>query len=169
MPFEKENLMEFLKHVDKELEKEIKIIAVGGTAMTLLDLKPSTIDIDFDLESDDAEELERVLKTIPHGFRIDIFKDGMIFSQQLPNDYSEKSILIRTDFRNIRLFALHPVDIVVTKIGRLNKRDEEDISACIKKFRLTKQEIEKRAEQVEYIGRKENYEINLTYVLKNFF
>lgn len=91
MPFEKENLMEFLKHVDKELEKEIKIIAVGGTAMTLLGLKSSTIDIDFDLSTDDAEELKKALKSIPHGFRVDIFKNGMIFSQQLPNDYSKKA------------------------------------------------------------------------------
>lgn len=169
MPLEKDKLIGFLEQIDKELGREIILTAVGGTAMTLLNLKPSTIDIDFDLTSEDADELQKTLKTIPHGFKIDIFADGLIFSQQLPEDYSEKSILIKTNFKNIKLCALHPLDIVVTKIGRMNERDKEDIRSCIEKFKLTKKEIDKRAKQVEYIGREENYEINLQSVLKRFF
>jgi len=77
MLFEKNNLLEFLQLVDKELSRRIKIIAVGGTAMTLLCLKPSTIDIDFDLNREDAHELEKALLAVPHGFRIDMFSDGL--------------------------------------------------------------------------------------------
>ena len=50
MPFDKRRLMEFLKVVDEELNKPIELTAVGGTAMTLLDLKDSTVDMDFNLE-----------------------------------------------------------------------------------------------------------------------
>jgi hypothetical protein len=169
MRFEKGTLMGFLKRIDKELGRRIKLIAVGGTAMTLLDLKPSTIDVDFDLKNENAEELESALKAIPHGFKIDIFREGMIFSQQLPEDHFKKSILIKTGFKNIMLYALHPLDIVVTKIGRLNERDLQDIKACIEKFGLTKEQIEKRAEHVEYVGREENYTTNLRHVLIKFF
>lgn len=165
----KGDLIGFLKVVDENLEKKINLIAVGGTAMTLLDLKPSTIDIDFDLTSEDSEELEKALKTIPHGFRIDVFRDGLIFSQQLPDDHMERSIPIKIHFRSIRLYALHPLDIVVTKIGRLDERDLQDIRACIERFKLTKKMIEERANKVEYIGREENYRINLRNVLKRFF
>lgn len=161
--------MEFLKGIDKTLEREINLVAVGGTAMTLLGLKPSTIDIDFDLTSKDSRELNKALDATPHGFRIDIFGDGLIFSQQLPDDHMERSIPIKARFRNIKLYALHPLDIVVTKIGRLNQRDSEDIEACIRRFGLTKKEVEERAKQVEYIGRDENYRINLRCVLKRFF
>ena len=69
----------------------------------------------------------------------------------------------------IELRSLHPIDIVVTKIGRLDERDEQDIEACIRKYGLTEKQITKRAGQVEYVGSEENYRINLRHVLKDFF
>jgi len=93
----------------------------------------------------------------------------MIFSQQLPDGHLERSIPVKTSFRKIRLHALHPLDIVASKIGRLNERDLQDIEACIREFKLSKGEIEKRARQVEYVGREENYIINMNYVLKRFW
>lgn len=56
-----------------------------------------------------------------------------MFSQFLPSDYLERSLPIR-HLRHIDLRALHPVDIVVTKIGRLDERDLQDIAACIRKY-----------------------------------
>ncbi len=47
MPFDKKRLLDFLEISDREIAKEITLVAAGGTAMTLLDTKPSTIDIDF--------------------------------------------------------------------------------------------------------------------------
>jgi len=37
----KNDLLLWLKEVDSKLEKKIVLVAVGGTAMTLLGLKPS--------------------------------------------------------------------------------------------------------------------------------
>ena len=72
--------------------------------------------------------------------------------------------------KNIHLRTLNPLDIVVTKIGRLDDRDKQDIDTCIKKFHLTRAQVTKRAKQVDYVsGREENYEINLKYVLESFF
>jgi len=48
MPFDKSTVFGFLQEVDKELKRKITLVAAGGTAMTLLDVKSSTIDIDFD-------------------------------------------------------------------------------------------------------------------------
>jgi hypothetical protein len=169
MQFENDVLMGFLTELDKELKRKIRLVAVGGTAMTLLNLKSSTIDIDFDVSAEDTGALASALKAVPHGFRIDVFRDGLIFSQQLPDDYASLSIPIKTGCSRIDLFALHPIDIVVTKIGRLNERDLQDIDACIRSYGITRQEIELRAGKVEYIGREENYRINLDHVLKRFF
>lgn len=58
---------------------------------------------------------------------------------------------------------------MVTKIGRLDQRDWEDIEACIKKFRLKKEQIVKRAKRVEYVGHEDNYQINLEAVIRKFF
>ncbi|NYZ76064.1 hypothetical protein H0N98_02325 [Candidatus Micrarchaeota archaeon] len=171
MPSKKEisrkELLDLLEVVDKEFDRPIDITAVGGTAMTLLYLKSSTIDVDFDFRSDDdRKRFEKVLKGIPHGFRIDRFCGGFIFFQQLPADYFEKSISIPHRFRSIRLYALHPLDIVVSKIGRLDERDVEDIESCIKEYKLEKSQVKKRAKSVRYAGHEENYGINLQYVLR---
>lgn len=168
MQLDKGNLMKFLEDVDKNLDKHTDLIAVGGTAMTLLGLKPSTIDIDFNLSDRDAGAFRQALKAIPHGYRIDIFENGNIFSQQLPDGFEKECIPVK-HFNNINLMALHPLDIIATKIGRLNERDIQDIEACIRGFGLTRNQIRKRASVVEYAGNEENYQYNLEYVLKNLF
>jgi len=136
--------------------------------MTLLDLKPSTIDIDFTGPGEYIADLKEALKNISHGFKIDLYKDGVVFSQILPEDYLEKSIRIRQIGR-IELCSLQPLDIVVTKIGRLDDRDMQDIEACIKGHRLTKETILSRAKQIQYVGREANYKANLRRVIGTFF
>ena len=53
MPCDKSALFDFLEALNEDLPKKITLVAVGGTAMTLLDLKDSTIDIDFTVPSSD--------------------------------------------------------------------------------------------------------------------
>lgn len=169
MPFDKSALLGFLEEVDRELGRRITPVAVGGTAMTLLGVKPSTIDVDFTIPSLYYREFQRALKATPHGFRIDCWRNGMVFSQVPPEDYLKKARTIDAGMRNIALKALHPVDIVVTKVGRLDERDIQDIEACIRKFKLTKDKIARRGKQIQYVGYEENYKANLGYVLKKFF
>lgn len=71
--------------------------------------------------------------------------------------------------KNIKLKALHPTDIVATKIGRLDERDLQDIQACIEKCKLTNKQIKERAQKVEYIEHTQTYKTNLSYVLQKFF
>lgn len=168
MPLDKSELLDFLQEVDKELGRAITLVAVGGTALTLLDAKTSTIDVDLTIPGNDYRVFKKTLNSMSHGFQVDCWRDGMVFSQILPDDYLKRSIAIKK-MKRIHLRALHPADIVVTKIGRLDPRDKQDIKTCIKKFKLTKNQIAKRAKQVEYVGREENYEINLKYVLENLF
>ena len=169
MSLNKKALFEFLEEVDNELNRKITLVAVGGTAMTLIDVKPSTIDVDFTGPGEDIDEFQRVLKNMPHGFEVHCWKGGLVFSQILPEDYLRKSSQIKTRMKNIMLKALQPVDIVATKIGRLDERDWEDIENCVKEFKLKKDQIVKRAKQVEYVGREENYQINLESVIRKLF
>src|SRR4030042_5179530 len=119
MLLDKSVLLDFLTVLDDEVGRRITLVAVGGTAMTLLDLKPSTIDVDFTIPSNDKPAFDKALANIPHGLKIHAWSDGFVFSQILPDDYLEKSIEI-ANFKRILLKALHPIDIVVTKIGRLD-------------------------------------------------
>lgn len=170
MPCDKSALFDCLSVLNEDLPKKITLVAAGGTAMTLLDLKPSTIDIDFTIPGCDRLEFEQALKSNPPGYKVDRWTDGCIFCQKLPKDYLEKSEIVK-EFSRIVLRALQPVDIIVTKIGRLNERDLEDIEACIKKANVSETEIKERALQVvqSYVGPEEDYLDHLNRVLDKFF
>jgi ABC-type phosphate transport system auxiliary subunit len=158
MPCDKSALLEFLEVLNEDLTRKITLVAAGGTAMTMLDLKPSTMDIDFTMPSSDLPEFERALKNNPPGYKVDRWADGYVFCQSLPSDYLDKSIKIK-EYSHILLKALHPVDIVVMKIGRLNQRDMQDIETCIRELKISKDEITARAALVSptYVPRAEDY------------
>ena len=169
MPCDKNALFDFLSVLNEDLTKKITLVAAGGTAMTLLDLKPSTIDIDFTIPGCDRVEFEQALKNNPPGYKVDRWTDGCIFCQTLPNDYLEKSIKIN-DFSHISLRALQPVDIIVQN-WTVKRRDMQDIDACIKKANVSEAQIRDRALLVvqTYVGPEEDYLYHLNLVLDNFF
>jgi hypothetical protein len=170
MPCDKTALLEFLEVINESLTRKITLVAAGGTAMTLLDLKPSTIDIDFTIPSSDMSEFEQTLKNNPTGYKVDRWTDGYVFCQSLPDDYLEKSVKIK-EFSHLSLRTLQPVDIIVTKIGRLNQRDIQDIEKCIKEYKISEAEIKARAAQVSstYVPKEEDYQYHLNWVLEKFF
>jgi len=152
---------------NKKLNRRIAIIAVGGTAMTLLGLKPSTMDVDFCVESKNLKALKKVFTN--DEFKIDFFQNGFIFSEQLPDDYMEKSNRIEAGLINLDLRALSAVDLIITKAARYNERDEEDIMTIIKTNKIRKQELEQRFKQVRktFVGRTKDYEHHFKLVLRH--
>ena len=52
---DRNQLLGFLEEVEKELAKKVTLVAAGGTAMTLLNAKPSTTDVDFTIPGRDLE------------------------------------------------------------------------------------------------------------------
>ncbi len=161
----KDDLLSWLRKVDKKLKRKMIVIAVGGTAMTLLGLKSSTMDIDFCLNSEYRDEFK---KALDKKFIVDLFVDGYIFSEQLPLDYLEKSSkLIEMD--NIELRILCIEDLIITKTARLNARDEEDIRALAK--HANKNNLIHRFNQVmeTYAGNEEDFKYHFSLVLNRYF
>ncbi len=170
MSCNKSAVLDLLSVLNEDLAKKITLVAVGGTAMTLLNLKNSTIDIDFTIPGCDKSEFEGALKNNPSGYKIDRWYDGYVFCQYLPNDYLEKSVRIR-EFSKISLRALQPVDIIATKIGRLKESDLQDIELCIKKGNVSEAKLVERAELIlpTYVGPDGVYKYHLKLVLNRFF
>ena len=166
MPIDRTELLAFLKELDSEFTRPVRLNAVGGTALTLLDVKPSTIDVDFDATKTDRVELERVLNRLNPGFKVDLYSDGYIFALQLPRDYLDKCRKIGAPFKNITLYAIAPIDLIVSKAARLNNRDINDIKLTERKFGPKKAEIKRRAKLVGNIVNPENYAKNIIYVLE---
>lgn len=73
MPIDVHQLFEFLGILDGKLEEKIKLVAVRGTALTLLKLKTSTVDVDFTGPEADLEDFKEVLTATPHGYQVHIF------------------------------------------------------------------------------------------------
>src|SRR3989338_4295939 len=145
-PVDKNWLLSMLEECNALASKSrlsIRLIAVGGTALTLLDIKASTRDIDFTVPADDVGALRALLEKTgtkhaggisfrtKEGARLDIFKGGQIFSTALPEDFLERSAMVR-DFGSIKLHALSPYDIILTKLARGSVDDEEDIRAVFR-------------------------------------
>jgi len=167
---DKNGLLGVLNKIDLELKNKITIVAIGGTAMTLLGIKEATKDIDFNIPSDnDYNEFERVINEIGFNIKIDYFKKNMILTEALPRDYLKISIKYEHNFNNIALYILNPIDIVCSKIARLSDRDIEDIKECIKYYNITKSQIKERAMQYEHAGNDQLYYDNLQVALDILF
>ena len=61
------------------------------------------------------------------------------------------------------------MDIIITKIARLDGRDEQDIELCITNFQITQKQIEQRAKDMNYAGNDEIFVSNLKTILGRFF
>ncbi|HIH22456.1 TPA: hypothetical protein HA238_01890 [Candidatus Micrarchaeota archaeon] len=148
-------LMDSIIEFDKYLSRRMRIIAIGGTALTLLGKKASTKDIDFCFINEaDRTEFTRIAKRlgyvseppsklIGHGLAVDIYSNGYIFCVQLQPNYAEISVKIR-ELQKIELYALNPVDLVITKTSRFNDRDREDIITILKNYGLDQNEFVER-------------------------
>ncbi|MEX2191940.1 MAG: DUF6036 family nucleotidyltransferase [Nitrosarchaeum sp.] len=167
MSLDNTKLLGFLEEIDKELTHKIVVVAVGGTAMTLLKVKSSTIDVDFTIPDQYYADFERAMKIVQPGFQVDRYHGGMVFIVSLPEDYLKRSKPVpKTKLKKIKLLTLHPVDIIVTKIARLDERDEQDIESCMKKFKITRNQVVKRANQIPSLVHDETFQTNLKNFLK---
>lgn len=165
----KDDLIDWIKKIDKKLSKKIVVIAVGGTALTLLGLKSSTRDVDFCLRKKDVAEFKKHVNSGP--FKVDIFEEGYIFSEQLPQDYIQKSKTVNIHLKKIEFKTLSVEDIILTKLARYNERDEEDISQIMKSIKISKENMIKRYRQIKdtYAGRMSDYEYHFKLFLERFY
>lgn len=166
MSLDNTKLLDFLDEIEKELTREIMIVAVGGTAMTLFKAKPSTIDVDFTIPDPYYDDFQIALKIVQPGFQVDAHHHCMVFVTSLPEDYVKRSKKVKTNLKKIELRTLHPVDIIVTKIARLDERDEQDIKSCMKKFKITKNQIVKRVSRIPSLVHDKTFQTNLKRFLK---
>lgn len=160
------DLIEFLDVIEEHLDQKVTLVAAGGTALTLLDAKPSTIDIDFTGPADSIHAFGKAESTEPHGYDIDRWPGGTVFMVTLPDDYLDRSRAVETTLQRIELRALHPVDVVVTKIARLDGRDKDDIRTVEEQFNVTTDQVEQRASEITYVGAREGYEANLRAAIR---
>ena len=91
MSLDNRKLLGFLDEIDKELNRKIVVVAVGGTAMTLLKAKSSTIDVDFTIPVEYYDDFQTAMGLVQPGFQVDAYHAPMVFTTSLSEDYLKRS------------------------------------------------------------------------------
>lgn len=137
-------LLETLENWENLMNFRVKLIACGGTALTLLNIKESTKDIDFLVP--DVPEYERVMRFLKRigyvekggglghpddpNFLYQFWSGSRVFTTELLDSplMEGKHIFIKK-WRHIYLGALNLIDLIITKIFRGTSVDIDDCTA----------------------------------------
>jgi hypothetical protein len=137
----KNQLLEILGEWNRFLKRKVHLIACGGTAMTLMGVKPSTKDVDFIApRANEHDYLTKLLKGLGYkqvtgsgwirvgeDFRFDIFRGNRIHTTELldsPLQKGNHSILM--EFSRLYIGILNDYDLIVSKLMRGTSVDFED-------------------------------------------
>jgi hypothetical protein len=155
-------LLDTLRMWDTFLKKKVHLIACGGTALTLLGVKPTTKDVDIIVpDVNEYKYLTDVLADLGYkrvtgagwsrgdGFIFDIFFGNRIHTTELLCSPLEGNILVQ-EFERIYLGVLNYYDVLISKLFRgtgidfedclmlvLSKRNEINLSRLVERFRET--------------------------------
>ncbi len=143
---DKIGLLDELAAWDSFLKRKVRLIACGGTGMTLLGIKESTKDIDLIVPIE--KESDYLLKVLPglgyrnvtgwgwardDGFIFDLFRGKRVHTTELLESPLEKGkhALVK-EYSHIYLGVLNPYDIIITKLFRATQVDIDDCLMLVK-------------------------------------
>ncbi len=150
----KEKLLDIMVEWNRFLKRRVHLIACGGTAMTLLDVKPSTKDIDFMVPNiKEYTYLTKQLKALGYKqatgsgwkrdkeiFQFDLFKGNYIHTTELLNSPLEdgrNSVL--KQYSHLYIGILNDYDLICSKLMRGARVDFED---CLMLFEAHREKID---------------------------
>ncbi|MBU1198924.1 MAG: nucleotidyltransferase [Nanoarchaeota archaeon] len=167
-----EELFEFMESISKFIEKEIKMYALGGTALTILNIKKSTKDIDVNIESN--TEYEYICKIFSNlgferngirwitqeGLAFDMFHGSNIMGTELLPDCIDKSKFIKS-FGNIKIYTLSLEDIIISKLARGDSRDFDDIKRILEVEKINLRKLVQRYKETMEVSVGADYQQKL--------
>ena len=143
----KEKLLDILALWNRFLKRKVHFIACGGTALTLLDVKPSTKDVDFMVPNlAEYNYLIKVLKSLDYKpdtaygwlrkgdiFRFDLFPGKRIHTTELlasPLEPGNHRLLM--EYSRLYIGILNEYDLIASKLMRGTGVDFEDCLMLMK-------------------------------------
>ena len=175
---DKTHLRSSLRNWDRLMRFKIRLIACGGTALTLLDIKESTKDVDFIVP--DENEFIRLIKFLqrigykegPGGLHHDhdpnflyqFWCGNRVFTTDLFLSPLEKGQHIPVwEWKRLFIGALNLNDLIMTKLFRGTNVDIEDCVAAFKQRHIDPVEL--------FLHFKEaaSYDLNPIRMMDNFY
>jgi hypothetical protein len=143
---DKDALLATLTAWDGYLKKHVRLIACGGTAMTLLNVKASTKDIDFVVPVEKEHDyLVAILQKLGYvsytghgwkrkdGFVFDLYRGPRVFTTRLiDSPLEEGRHTLFKEFTFLYVGILNDYDLLISKLFRGNQTDIEDCLALIR-------------------------------------
>jgi hypothetical protein len=141
---DKNFFFEILEEWNRFLKRKVHLIACGGTAMTLLGVKPSTKDIDFMVPNlNEYDYLTKILKVLGYRpetqsgwkrsgeqFQFDIFRGNRIHTTELlASPLEEGRHTILKEYTRLYIGILNEYDLICSKLMRGTKVDFDDCLA----------------------------------------
>jgi hypothetical protein len=137
----KERLLDILEGWNRFLKRKVHLIACGGTAMTLLGVKPSTKDVDFMAPRiREHDYLIRQLAALGYeqvtgtgwqrkgeSFRFDVFRGNRIHTTELlVSPLDEDRHIVLKEYSHLYIGILNDYDLISSKLMRGTRVDFED-------------------------------------------
>ncbi len=172
-----DELYEFISSISKYIEEEINMYALGGTALTILKIKKSTLDIDINIQT--SKEYKYICKifeelgferngirwTTQEGLAFDMFHSSNIMGTELLEDCKTKSKFIK-EFGNIKLYTLPLEDIIISKLARGDPRDFDDIKLLLNTQKINLKDLTERYKETMEFSIVANYKQKLLDLLE---
>jgi hypothetical protein len=121
----------FLSDIDATLTENVELHCVGGVVLTVLyDAPRSTADVDV-IAITPRTEIEPLMRLAEQGS--ELHRKHNVYLQlvgvaTVPDSYEERlTEIFPGTFNNLRLLALDPYDIALSKIERNSQRDRDDV------------------------------------------
>lgn len=171
------DLLNTLENWDGLMNFRIRLIACGGTALTLLNIKESTKDIDFIVpEKNEYDKLMKFLKALNYRYKgnglaneddpnfiYQFWCGNRVFTTDLlESPLKENNHILIKKWSHIYLGTLNLTDLIITKMFRGTPADRKD---CIAAFATGQVDAEKLLERYSEAAR---YDLNPEKVLQNF-
>lgn len=149
---DKTTLLNTLSLWNRYLKRKVRIIACGGTALTLLNLKESTKDVAFLVpEQSEYRYLIKIMMDLGYkqttgtgwqknqGFIFDIFVGKTLFTTELlESPFELGNHIPYKEFSSIYLGILNYYDLIISKLFRYTPVDTDD---CLALFKEKSKEI----------------------------
>ena len=121
----------FLSDIDASLHEDVELHCLGGFVVTVLyDLARPTADVDV-IAITPRSEIESVMRLAGQGS--DLHRKHKLYLQlvgvaTVPESYEERlTEIFPGGFRHLRLLALDPYDLALSKLERNTQRDRDDV------------------------------------------
>ncbi len=157
----------FLQEVDRLISEPVQLHCVGGFVIhARYGFPRPTADVDY-ICVRPVEEANHLQEVAGAGSQL-ARKHGLYFQHvtvtTYPENYEDRLIeMYPGRFRNLRIFALDPYDLALSKLDRNNPKDREDVAFLAKQvpldFRILYQRYDK--EMRPYLTNLERHDLTL--------